>query len=420
MDRLLINGGRRLEGTLRVSGAKNAALPILAATLLAEGPVRVRNAPRLKDISVMMELLRRLGVEADADGRLKESAAADAPRPMRAPYELVRTMRASFLVMGPLLARFGRAEVALPGGCAIGARPVDQHLKGFAALGAQIEMRDGYVRATAPDGLKGAEVVMDLATVGGTENLMMAGSLAKGRTVIRGAAREPEIVDLGNFLNALGARVSGQGTSTVEIQGMPRLGGAEHAVMADRVEAGTYLIAVAATRGRVRLDGINPGLLEAVLERLAAAGAGIRQGEDWIDLDMPARPRAVDIETAPYPGFPTDLQAQFLAMNTVAEGSCRVVENVFENRLMHVPEMNRLGADIELTGKAAARVHGVEALKAAPVMATDLRASFGLVVAALVAKGQTCIDRIYHIDRGYELIEDKLAALGADVRRLPG
>ena len=420
MDRLLINGGRRLEGTLRVSGAKNAALPILAATLLAEGPVRVRNAPRLKDISVMMELLRRLGVEADADGRLKESAAADAPRPVRAPYELVRTMRASFLVMGPLLARFGRAEVALPGGCAIGARPVDQHLKGFAALGAQIEMRDGYVRATAPDGLKGAEVVMDLATVGGTENLMMAGSLAKGRTVIRGAAREPEIVDLGNFLNALGARVSGQGTSTVEIQGMPRLGGAEHAVMADRVEAGTYLIAVAATRGRVRLDGIRPSLLEAVLERLAAAGAGIRQGEDWIDLDMPARPRAVDIETAPYPGFPTDLQAQFLAMNAVAEGSCRVVENVFENRLMHVPEMNRLGADIELTGKAAARVHGVEALKAAPVMATDLRASFGLVVAALVAKGQTCIDRIYHIDRGYELIEDKLAALGADVRRLPG
>ena len=420
MDRLLINGGRRLEGTLRVSGAKNAALPILAATLLAEGPVRVRNAPRLKDISVMMELLRRLGVEADADGRLKESAAADAPRPVRAPYELVRTMRASFLVMGPLLARFGRAEVALPGGCAIGARPVDQHLKGFAALGAQIEMRDGYVRATAPDGLKGAEVVMDLATVGGTENLMMAGSLAKGRTVIHGAAREPEIVDLGDFLNALGARVSGQGTSTVEIQGMPRLGGAEHAVMADRVEAGTYLIAVAATRGRVRLDGINPGLLEAVLERLAAAGAGIRQGEDWIDLDMPARPRAVDIETAPYPGFPTDLQAQFLAMNAVAEGSCRVVENVFENRLMHVPEMNRLGADIELTGKAAARVHGVEALKAAPVMATDLRASFGLVVAALVAKGQTCIDRIYHIDRGYELIEDKLAALGADVRRLPG
>ena len=419
MDRLLINGGRRLEGTLRVSGAKNAALPILAATLLAEGPVRVRNAPRLKDISVMMELLRRLGVEADADGRLKESA-ADAPRPVRAPYELVRTMRASFLVMGPLLARFGRAEVALPGGCAIGARPVDQHLKGFAALGAKIEMRDGYVRATAPDGLKGAEVVMDLATVGGTENLMMASSLAKGRTVIRGAAREPEIVDLGNFLNALGAKVSGQGTSTVEIQGMPRLGGAEHAVMADRVEAGTYLIAAAATRGRVRLDGIRPSLLEAVLERLAAAGAGIRQGEDWIELDMPARPRAVDIETAPYPGFPTDLQAQFLAMNAVAEGSCRVVENVFENRLMHVPEMNRLGADIELTGKAAARVHGVEALKAAPVMATDLRASFGLVVAALVAKGQTCIDRIYHIDRGYELIEDKLAALGADVQRLPG
>lgn len=419
MDRLLINGGRRLEGTLRVSGAKNAALPILAATLLAEGPVRVRNAPRLKDISVMMELLRRLGVEADADGRLKESA-ADAPRPVRAPYELVRTMRASFLVMGPLLARFGQAEVALPGGCAIGARPVDQHLKGFAALGAQIEMRDGYVRATAPDGLKGAEVIMDLATVGGTENLMMAGSLAKGRTVIRGAAREPEIVDLGNFLNALGAKVSGQGTSTVEIQGMPRLGGAEHAVMADRVEAGTYLIAAAATRGRVRLDGIRPSLLEAVLERLAAAGAGIRQGEDWIELDMPARPRAVDIETAPYPGFPTDLQAQFLAMNAVAEGSCRVVENVFENRLMHVPEMNRLGADIELTGKAAARVHGVEALKAAPVMATDLRASFGLVVAALVAKGQTCIDRIYHIDRGYELIEDKLAALGADVQRLPG
>lgn len=420
MDKLLINGGRPLRGALRISGAKNAALPILAATLLAEKPVRVVNAPRLKDIAVMTQLLRRLGVEADADGWLKESVPAAAPRPLCAPYELVRTMRASFLVMGPLLARFGRAEVSLPGGCAIGARPVDQHLKGFAALGAEIEMRDGYIRASAPKGLKGAEVVMDMATVGGTENLMMAASLAQGRTVIRRAAQEPEIVDLGNFLNAMGARVSGQGTATVEIRGVPRLGGAEHSVMADRVEAGTYLIAAAATRGRIRLEGIGPSLLEAVLERLSAAGAVIRQGENWIALDMPVRPRAVDIETAPYPGFPTDLQAQFLAMNAVAEGSCRIVENVFENRLMHVQEMNRLGADIDLTGKATARVHGVETLKAAPVMATDLRASFGLVVAALAARGQTCIDRIYHIDRGYELIEDKLSALGADVRRISG
>lgn len=418
MDKLLINGGRRLEGSLRISGAKNAALPILAASLLAEERVRLQNTPRLNDIHTMLKLLRCLGADAVADDRSGIEVSAGALTELRAPYDLVKTMRASFLVMGPLLARFGAAEVSLPGGCAIGARPVDQHLKGFAAMGAEIGMQDGYVRASAPNGLKGAEIAMDIVTVGGTENLMMAAALAAGRTVLKGAAREPEIIDLGNFLNAMGARVSGHGTSTVEIEGVKGLGGTEYAVMADRVEAGTYLIAVAATRGRVRLTGVDPRTLGAVLERLMVAGADIRTGKDRVDLEMRARPRAVDIETAPYPGFPTDLQAQFLAMNAVAEGSCRVRENIFENRFMHVQEINRLGAHIELEGKFTALVHGVEALKAAPVMATDLRASFSLVVAGLVAKGRTTIDRIYHIDRGYETIEAKLAALGADVERI--
>ena len=417
MDQLLIGGGRRLEGTLAVSGAKNAALPILAASLLTDQPVRLANVPRLNDIATMLQLLRGLGADA-ARGESGVEVAAARLIKLRAPYDLVKTMRASFLVMGPLLARFGEAEVSLPGGCAIGARPVDQHLKGFAALGAEIAMRDGYVRARAPHGLKGADVAMNTVTVGGTENLMMAAALADGKTVLRGAAREPEIVDLGNFLNALGARVAGHGTSTIEIEGASELGGAEYAIMADRVEAGTYLIAAAATRGRVRLAGANPRTLGAVLERLMVAGADIEAGKDWVDINMQARPRAVDIQTAPYPGFPTDMQAQFLAMNAVAEGTCRVTENIFENRFMHVQEINRLGARIELEGKSTALVRGVEALQAAPVMATDLRASFSLVVAGLVAEGRTLIDRIYHIDRGYEAIERKLSALGADVRRI--
>ena len=418
MDKLVINGGKRLEGTLRVSGAKNAALPILAASLLTGSRVELENAPRLNDIGTMLQLLRGLGADAGDDGNSGIEVCAATLSELRAPYDLVKTMRASFLVMGPLLARFGGAEVSLPGGCAIGARPVDQHLKGFAAMGAEIDMHDGYVRASAPSGLRGAEVTMDTVTVGGTENLMMAATLAEGKTVLKRAAREPEIVDLGNFLNALGARVSGHGTSTVEIDGVRELGGAEYRVMADRVEAGTYLIAVAATRGRVRLTGVDSRTLGAVLERLMMAGADIRTGKGWLELDMRGRPHAVDIETAPYPGFPTDMQAQFLAMNAVAEGDCRVTENIFENRFMHVQEINRLGARIELQGKSTARVRGVERLRAAPVMATDLRASFSLVVAGLVADGRTTIDRIYHIDRGYEAIEDKLSALGADVQRI--
>ena len=418
MDKLLINGGRRLEGSLRVSGAKNAALPILAASLLTGERIELRNAPRLNDIRTMLKLLRCLGAEAADDGNSGiEITAAKLSQP-RAPYDLVKTMRASFLVMGPLLARFGRAEVSLPGGCAIGARPVDQHLKGFAAMGADIDMRDGYVRASTPRGLKGTEFEMDVVTVGGTENLMMAAALAEGRTVLKRAAREPEVVDLGEFLNAMGARVSGHGTATIEIEGVERLGGAQHAVMADRVEAGTYLIAAAATRGRVRLTGIDARTLGAVLERLMVAGADILTGKSWVELDMRARPRAVDITTAPYPGFPTDMQAQFLAMNAIAEGTCQVTENIFENRFMHVQEINRLGAHIELEDVSSVRVHGVESLRAAPVMATDLRASFSLVVAGLVAEGETTIDRIYHIDRGYEAIEDKLSALGAHVRRI--
>ena len=418
MDKLVIGGGTRLEGTLRVSGAKNAALPILAASLLTAGRVVLDNAPRLNDIGTMLKLLRGLGAEAADDGNSGIEISAATLSELRAPYDLVKTMRASFLVMGPLLARFGGAEVSLPGGCAIGARPVDQHLQGFAALGAEIDMQDGYVRASAPGGLRGADVEMDTVTVGGTENLMMAATLARGKTVIRRAAREPEVVDLGNFLNAMGARVAGHGTSTVEIDGVRELGGAGYAIMPDRVEAGTYLIAVAATRGRVRLTGVEARTLGAVLERLMVAGADIRTGKGWVELDMRARPRAVDIDTAPYPGFPTDMQAQFLAMNAIADGDCRVTENIFENRFMHVQEINRLGARIELQGKSSVLVHGVERLKAAPVMATDLRASFSLVVAGLVAEGRTTIDRIYHIDRGYEAIEDKLAGLGAEVQRI--
>ena len=418
MDKLLINGGRRLEGSLRASGAKNAALPILAATLLTGETVTVANAPHLNDVTTMAKLLGRLGADVAVGEKPEVSVTAAELRSLKAPYELVKTMRASFLVMGPLLARFGEAEVSLPGGCAIGARPVDQHLKGFAALGADIHVADGYVQAKAPQGLKGARISLDMATVGGTENLMMAAALADGETIISGAAREPEIVDLGNCLNAMGARISGHGTATLRIAGVPALHGARHAVMADRVEAGTYLIAAAATRGHVRLRDIDPRALDAVLERLQAAGAQIEAGEGWIELNMPRRPRAVDIETRPYPGFPTDMQAQFMAMNAVAEGSCRITETIFENRFMHAQEINRLGADIRLLGPSQALVNGVESLKAARVMATDLRASFSLVVAGLVAEGQTLIDRIYHIDRGYEMIEEKLSALGADVQRV--
>ena len=418
MDKLSIIGGAPLSGELTVSGAKNSALPILASALLAAQPVRIRNVPRLKDVATMVRLLRTLGAETQGEGGIVQVSCADMRR-FRAPYELVKTMRASFLLMGPLLARWGRAEVSLPGGCAIGSRPVDQHLKGFAALGAEIAIDGGYVKARAPNGLVGGRVAFDMATVGGTENLLMAAVLAKGRTVIENAAREPEIADLAQCLIAMGARIAGHGTSIIEVEGVPALDGCDHRIMADRVETGTYLIAAAASRGDVRVRGAQPSTLEAVLQSLVAAGADVETGADWIALDMRGRrPLAVDLETAPYPGFPTDMQAQFLAMNAVAEGESRVTETIFESRFMHVNELARLGAQIALEGNRTAVVRGVAALRGAPVMATDLRASFGLVVGALAARGETVIDRIYHMDRGYERIEEKLGALGADVMRL--
>ena len=420
MDKLVIRGGTPLSGELAVSGAKNSVLPILAAALLADAPVRVHNVPRLRDVSTMTALLRNLGADVSGEDTVVEVARSELSG-FRAPYELVRTMRASFLLMGPLLARFGRAEVSLPGGCAIGPRPVDQHLKGFQAMGAEVELEDGYVKARAPQGLRGCRIAFDVSTVGGTENLLMAATLARGTTRIENAAQEPEIVDLAECLIAMGARVHGHGTPVIEVEGSPTLGGCEHHVMPDRVEAGTYLIAAAATRGNIRLRDVRTSSLRAVLDKLREAGATIEVGPGRIALDMGgARPRGVDIETAPYPGFPTDMQAQFLAMNTVARGTSRVTETIFENRFMHVNELLRLGARVRLEDKRTAIVRGVTRLRGAPVMATDLRASFGLVVGALVARGETVIDRIYHMDRGYERIERKLGALGADVRRVPG
>lgn len=419
MDKLSITGGNTLSGRLRVSGAKNSTLPILAGTLLSDEAVLVKNAPHLHDVTTMIELLGTLGAQVVIDEKLNVEVSAGKLTQFRAPYELVKTMRASFLVLGPLVARYGEAQVSLPGGCAIGSRPVDQHLKGLEVMGAEVSVEDGYVKARAPKGLTGSEVFMDLVTVGGTENLMMAATLAKGTTRLHNCAREPEIVDLGNFLNALGARVSGHGTSTIEIEGVDMLHGGEHAVMPDRVEAGTYLIAAAATGGNVTLTHADAGTLGAVLEKLELAGADITHDERTLTLNMHGRrPRAVDIDTSPYPGFPTDMQAQFMAMNVVAEGTAVIRENIFENRFMHVQELNRLGANIELHGHSMAIVHGVDRLQAAPVMATDLRASSSLVIAALVAEGTTTIDRIYHIDRGYETIEEKLKLLGGQVQRI--
>lgn len=418
MDKLSIIGGTPLSGELAVSGAKNSALPILASALLATQPVRIRNVPRLKDVATMVRLMRVLGAEVRGEEGTLEVTSANVGR-FRAPYELVKTMRASFLLMGPLLARWGRAEVSLPGGCAIGSRPVDQHLKGFAALGADIAIDGGYVKARAPGGLIGSRLTLDVATVGGTENLLMAAALARGHTVIENAAREPEVVDLADCLIAMGANIVGHGTSVIEVEGVDALNGCDHRIMPDRVETGTYLIAAAASRGAVRVKGAMPATLEAVLERLVAAGAQVQTGADWIALDMAGRrPRAVDVVTAPYPGFPTDMQAQFLAMNAIAEGESRVTETIFESRFMHVNELARLGAEVAFEGGRTALVRGVSALRGAPVMATDLRASFGLVVGAVAAWGETVIDRIYHMDRGYERIEEKLGGLGADVLRL--
>jgi UDP-N-acetylglucosamine 1-carboxyvinyltransferase len=418
MDKLLITGGAPLRGEVRASGAKNAALPILAATLLAEGPVTLTNVPRLRDISTTLTLLGRLGASLTQENGSVRSE----PRTLSdfaAPYELVKTMRASILVLGPLVARYGQADVSLPGGCAIGARPVNLHLEGLKAMGAEISVEGGYIRARA-DRLRGARLVMDLVTVTGTENLLMAAVLARGETVIENAAREPEVTDLADFLSALGARIEGAGTDRIHVQGVDGLGGATHPVMPDRIETGTFLVGAAMTGGRVRVAHTRPDCLDAVLQKLRESGAGIETGEDWIELDMQGRrPRAVDIHTAPHPAFPTDMQAQFCALNSIAEGVGMVAETVFENRFMHVLELQRMGADIRIDGHVAV-CRGVERLTAAPVMATDLRASAGLVLAGLVAEGETLVDRIYHLDRGYDNMEGKLSALGAGIRRIAG
>ena len=421
MDKLIITGGAPLDGEIRISGAKNSALPILAATLLADEPVTVRNLPHLHDITTMIELFGRMGVQPVINEKLDVEVDATTIKTLVAPYELVKTMRASILVLGPMVARFGEAEVALPGGCAIGSRPVDLHIRGLEAMGAIIEVDGGYIKARAPEGgLRGAHYCFDTVSVTGTENILMAAALANGRSVIDNAAREPEVVDLANMLIAMGAQIQGAGTSTIVVDGVKRLGGTSYAVMPDRIETGTYLVAAAASRGRVKLKDTDPSILEAVLLKLQEAGAEITTGSNWIELDMKGkRPKAVNIRTAPYPAFPTDMQAQFIAMNAVAEGTGTVIETIFENRFMHVLEMQRMGAQIQIEGNTAI-VTGVPCLKAAPVMATDLRASASLVIAALVADGETLIDRIYHIDRGYECIEEKLQLLGAKIRRVPG
>jgi UDP-N-acetylglucosamine 1-carboxyvinyltransferase len=419
VDRLQIQGGAPLEGEVRISGAKNAALPILAATLLAEGTVSVGNVPHLQDVTTMIELLGRMGVSVTIDDKMRVEVDAGTIRDHVAPYELVRTMRASILVLGPLLARFGKADVSLPGGCAIGARPVNIHVDGLQQLGADILIENGYIRARASR-LRGARLVLETVTVTGTENLLMAATLAEGETIIENAAREPEVVDLADFLNAMGAKIRGAGTDTIVIQGVERLTGASYDVLPDRIETGTYLVAGAITGGRVRVKGTRPEHLDAVLAKLREAGARIEVGDTWIALDMGGRrPRAVDIRTAPYPAFPTDMQAQFAALNTVADGVAAVTETIFENRFMHMLEMRRLGADIRIEGSTAI-IRGVPKLTAAPVMATDLRASASLVLAGLIAQGATEIHRIYHIDRGYECIEEKLEGLGARIKRLAG
>ena len=418
MDRLIINGGERLQGEIRISGAKNAVLPIMAATLLADGPVTVRNIPHLHDVTTTMELLGRMGIHLTVDEKMDIVVDSGTINSLYAPYELVRTMRSSILVLGPMLSRFGRADVSLPGGCAIGSRPVNLHIKGLQAMGADIEVENGYIKARV-DRLKGARLVMDVVTVTGTENLMMAATLADGITVIENAAREPEVTDLANCLISMGAIITGHGTDTIQIEGVERLSGTEYSVLPDRIETGTYLVAAAITGGHIKVKDTRPDIMDAVLQSLREAGAEVTVGEDWIELDMHGkRSQAVNIHTAPYPAFPTDMQAQFTALNVVAEGSGTITETVFENRFMHVQEMQRMGAKIQLEGNTAITT-GVEQLAGAPVMATDLRASASLVLAGLVAEGETVIDRIYHIDRGYERIEEKLAQLGANIRRVP-
>jgi UDP-N-acetylglucosamine 1-carboxyvinyltransferase len=419
MAKIVISGGEPLNGDVWISGAKNAVLPILAATLLADEPVTIGNVPHLHDVTTTMELLGQMGVQLVVDERMKIHVDPRHANHFVAPYDLVKTMRASILVLGPLVARFGEASVSLPGGCAIGSRPVDLHIKGLQALGAEVTVENGYIHARAKR-LKGARVWMDLVTVTGTENIMMAAALAEGTTVIENAAQEPEVVDLANCLIAMGAQIEGAGTSTIVVHGVERLHGTHYDVLPDRIETGTFLVAGAMTGGRVTAKRARASTLDSVLAKLEEAGAQIDVGDDWIRLDMKGRrPRAVNLTTAPYPAFPTDMQAQFTALNTVAEGTGVIVETVFENRFMHVQELRRLGADIKVDGNTAV-VQGVPKMTAAPVMATDLRASASLVLAGLVADGDTTVDRIYHIDRGYENIEEKLSGLGAKIRRLPG
>lgn len=417
MDKLIIQGGHVLQGEVRISGAKNAALPILAGSLLATAPVKITNMPHLRDITTMMELTGGMGVRFVLDDQMGVEVYAEDIQRFEAPYELVKTMRASILVLGPLLTRFGRARVSFPGGCAIGARPVDLHLKGMEKLGAKITIDNGYIDARAPNGLRGADISFDTVTVTGTENLMMAAVLAKGVTTLHHAAREPEVVDLANYLNTLGAKINGAGTDTIVITGVKELGGGEYAVMPDRIEAGTFLAAAAITRGKIKLKQVASATMLQILHKLTEAGAEIQMDDSTISLDMKGnRPKAIRLSTAPYPGFPTDMQAQMIALNTVAEGVGHVVETIFENRFLHVQEMQRMGAQIVLEGNTAI-ITGKEHLIGAPVMATDLRASASLVLAGLVAEGETLIERIYHIDRGYEVIEEKLSQLGAKIYR---
>ena len=418
MDKLQIQGGTPLEGEVRISGAKNATLPILAAALLAEDPVVIGNVPHLQDVTTTIELLGQMGASVTIDEHMQIEVDASTVRECFAPYDLVKTMRASILVLGPLVARFGRADVSLPGGCAIGARPVNIHVAGLQAMGADITIEGGYIRARASR-LHGARLVLDTVTVTGTENLMMAATLADGETVIENAAREPEVVDLANFLSSMGAKIFGAGTDKIVIEGVKSLRGTRYDVLPDRIESGTYLVAGAITRGHVRIKNTRPEHLDAIVAKLREAGATVACGDNWIEVDMRGRrPLAVDVRTAPYPAFPTDMQAQFAALNTVAEGVGTITETIFENRFMHMLEMRRLGAEIRLEGNTAI-IKGVNKLTAAPVMATDLRASASLVLAGLVAEGRTDVERIYHIDRGYEAIEEKLAQLGAQIRRVP-
>lgn len=417
MEKLKVTGGCRLKGEVKASGAKNAALPILAASLLTADDLVLHNVPHLSDIRTMGKLLSGLGmtVERPSDTETVRLNAKSLTT-LTAPYELVKTMRASIVTLGPMLARFGEARVSLPGGCAIGARPVDQHIKGLQTLGAEVVIDHGYVVAKAKR-LKGAHIVTDMVTVTGTENLLMAATLAEGTTVIENAAREPEVVDLANCLIAMGAKIRGAGTPVIEVEGVSELHGATHSVLPDRIETGSFLVAALMTRGDVTVTHAAPHTLDIVLEKLREAGATVQTGDDWIQVSIDKRPKAVSVRTVPHPGFPTDMQAQFMALDTIAEGTGRITETIFENRFMHVPELQRLGANITVDGHTAV-VTGVEALSGANVMATDLRASASLVIAGLVAKGETIVDRIYHLDRGYDHMEVKLAALGAQIERI--